>query len=100
MKNNGNSRPTAAPNEQVAKAVANLKIVTVAAETAGQKELDRAEKSDELSTIGLFDWAIDELTEAKKTASNSPKINLALAHHYRLKGDNTAALVAMQKSYP
>ena len=100
MKNQGNCRITTAPNEQVAKAVANLKVVTVAAETAGQKELARAEKSDELSTIGLFDWAIDELTEAKKTANSSPKINLALAHHYRLKGDNTAALVAMQKSYP
>ncbi|MEP6788139.1 MAG: transglycosylase SLT domain-containing protein [Acidobacteriota bacterium] len=100
MKNQGNCHSTAAPNEQVAKAVANLKVVTVAAETAGQKELDRAEKSDELSTIGLFDWAIDELTEAKKTANTSPKINLALARHYRLKGDNTAALVALQKSYP
>ncbi|MGB7201333.1 MAG: lytic transglycosylase domain-containing protein [Pyrinomonadaceae bacterium] len=89
-----------APNQTVARAVANLKTVTVAAETAREKELARAEKSDELSTIGLFDWAIDELTEAKKTANNSPKINLALARHYRWKGDNTAALVAMQKSYP
>ncbi len=89
-----------APNPTVAKAVANLKTVTVAAETAREKELARAEKSDELSTIGLFDWAIDELNEAKKTAPNSPKINLALARHYRWKGDNTSALIAMQKPYP
>ncbi len=77
-----------------------MHIVTVAAETATQKELERAEKSEELSTIGLFDWAIDELNEAKKTANTSPKINLALARHYRLKGDNTAAFVALQKSHP
>ncbi len=100
MKSQGNCRSTAAPNATVAKAVANLKTVTVAAETATDKELARVEKSDELSIVGLFDWAIDELNEAKKTANNSPKINLALARHYRWKGDNTSALIAMQKSYP
>jgi soluble lytic murein transglycosylase len=82
------------------KAVANLKTVTVAPETSGPKEIARGEKSDDLSTIGLFDWAIDELTEAKKTAQNSPKINLALARHYRFKGDNVNALLALAKSYP
>lgn len=84
----------------VAKAVANLKTVTVAPETAVNGEVTRAEKSDELSTIGLFDWAIDELNEAKKTAQNSPKINLALAKHYRFKDDNVNALLALAKSYP
>lgn len=100
LKSQGNCRVTTAPNQTVAKAVANLKTITVAAETATEKELARAEKSEELSTVGLFDWAIDELNEAKKTANNSPKINLALARHYRLKGDNTAAFVALMKSYP
>ena len=84
----------------VPKAVANLKTVTVAPETATPKEMQRAEKSEELSTVGLFDWAIEELEEAKKTAENSPKINLALAKHYRLKGDNVRALLALAKSYP
>ena len=84
----------------VQKAVANLKTITVAAETSTDLELDRAERSDELSTIGLFDWAIDELEEARKTAGNSPKINLALARHYRFKGNNVAALLALAKSYP
>ena len=100
MKAQGNCRSTAPPNDTVAKAVANLKVVTVAGETSTAKELDRVEKSDELSTIGLFDWAIDELNEAKKTAGNSPKINLALARHYRWKGDNTAAFLALKGSYP
>lgn len=100
LKNNGRCRSTAPPNEQIAKAAANLKTVTVAAETATEKELVRAEKSEELSTIGLFDWAIDELNEAKKTAANSPKINLALAKHYRLKGDQVNALLSLAKSYP
>jgi Soluble lytic murein transglycosylase and related regulatory proteins (some contain LysM/invasin domains) len=102
LKNQGSCRsPQNFPaGSLIPKAVVNLRIVTVAAETATAKELERAEKSDELSTIGLFDWAIDELNEAKKTAQNSPKINLALARHYRLKGDNVNALLALAKSYP
>ena len=87
-------------SELVSKAAANLKIVTVAPETAGPAELERAAKSDELSSVGLFDWAIDELNEAKKTANNSPKINFALARHYRFKNDNVNALLALAKSYP
>ena len=96
----GNCRSTASSDQTIAKAIANLRVVNVAAETSGPKEQPRIDKSDELSTIGLFDWAIDELNQAKKTATNSPKINLALAHHYRLKGDNTAAFLALRESYP
>ena len=84
----------------IPKAVANLRIVTVAPETATAKELLLAERGDELSTIGLFDWAIDELNEARKTAPNSPKINLELARHYRMKSDNVNALLSLAKSYP
>ena len=100
LKTNGQCRSTTPPNQTVERAVANLKTINVAPETAREKELARAEKSDELSTIGLFDWAIDELNEARKTAPTSPRINLALARHYRWKGDNTSALIAMQKPYP
>ncbi len=84
----------------IPQAVANLKVVTVAPETATSKELERAANAEELSTIGLFDWAIDELKEAKKASDNSPKINLALAKYYRLKGDNVNALLSLAKSYP
>ena len=84
----------------VPKAAANLKVVTVAAETSTAKEMERAAKSEDLSTVGLFDWGIDELKEAQKTAGNSPKINLALAKHYRLKGDQVNALLSLAKSYP
>jgi soluble lytic murein transglycosylase len=100
LKAQGQCSSSAASTDLVAKAGQNLKIVNVAPETAGPKELDRAAKSDELSTIGLFDWAIDELNEAKKTADKSPNINLALAHYYRLKNDNVNALLALAKSYP
>lgn len=93
-------RPAASVDELVAKAAANLKTVTVAPETAGPGERTRAEKSLELSTVGLFDWSLDELNAARKTAPTSPSINLALARHYRHKGDNVNALLALAKSYP
>ena len=91
---------TTTVTDQIAKASANLKLVTAAPETAGPKELELAARSEELGSVALFDWAIDELTEAKKTANNSPKINLALAHFYRFKNDNVNALLALAKSYP
>lgn len=84
----------------IPKAVANLKTVTVAPETATTKELARTENSEELGTIGLFDLAIEELQAAKKTAQESPKINFALAKYYRRRGDNVNALLALAKSYP
>ena len=77
-----------------------MKSVTVAPETSTAKEQERFGKAEQLSTIGLFDWAIDELNSAQKTAPNSPKVNLAVAKLYRLKEDNTSALLALAKSYP
>lgn len=85
------------PNSLVTQAAANLKTITVAPETAGPGELAHAEKGTQLGTIGLFDWAIEELRGA---AEPSPTINLALARYFRMKGDNTSALIALQKSYP
>ncbi len=92
--------PAFAADSLVGKATANLKSVTVAAETSTAKELARSDSADYLGTIGLFDWAFEELLEAKKTAQNSPKINLALARYYRQREDNVNALLALGKSYP
>ncbi|HKP69913.1 MAG TPA: transglycosylase SLT domain-containing protein [Pyrinomonadaceae bacterium] len=84
----------------VAKAVAALKTITVAKETSTAIDIARTEKSEELSTIALFDWANDELNEARRSAQNSPSVSLALARFFRLKGDNVNALLALAKSYP
>jgi soluble lytic murein transglycosylase len=97
---NCKTAPNFAKDSMVGKAVANLKSVTVAAETSTAKEEERFVKAEQLSTVGIFDWAIDELNAAAKTASNSPKVNLAVAKLYRLREDNTSALLALAKSYP
>lgn len=88
------------PDSLIGKAVANMKTVIVARETSTAKEQENFGKAEQLSAVGLFDWAIDELTEAARTASNSPKVNLAVAKLYRLRGDNVNALLALAKSYP
>lgn len=84
----------------VARAVANLKTVTVAEETAGAEEDTRIIKADQLSNIGLDDWALKELAKAGEKAPDSPKINLAIARIYRSDDDNVRALNTLRRSFP
>lgn len=87
-------------NSLVGKAIENLKSVTVVKETSTAKEQRQFVKADQLSTVGLFDWALEELNDAAATAPNSPKVNLAIAKLYQRKEDNVSALLALARSYP
>ncbi|HEY0546740.1 MAG TPA: transglycosylase SLT domain-containing protein [Pyrinomonadaceae bacterium] len=89
-----------AANSMVGRAIANLKTVSVEDETAGSNEQERIVKADQLTNIGLEDWAIDELELASQTAPDSPRINLALAQIYRSRDDNVRALNTLKKSFP
>jgi len=89
-----------APDSVVARAVANLKTVTVAEETAGPEEDTRIVKADQLSNIGLDDWAQKELAKAGEKAPDSPKVNLAIAQIYRSEDDNVRALNTLRRSFP
>ena len=91
---------TFAPDSIVARAVANLKTVTVAEETAGVEEDAHIVKADQLSNIGLDDWALKELAKAGEKAPDSPKVNLAIAKIYRSDDDNVRALNTLKVSYP
>lgn len=88
------------PDSVVARAVANLKTVTVAEETVGPEEDTRIIKADQLSNIGLDDWAQKELAKAGEKAPDSPKINLAIAKIYRSDDDNVRALNTLRRSFP
>ena len=98
--NKCSAAPDFSADSQIGKAIANLKTVTVAKEISTAKEQRHFVKADDLSAVGLFDWAIDELNDAARTAPNSPKVNFAVAKLYRARGDNTAALLALARSYP
>ena len=88
------------PDSIVARAVANLKTVTVAEETVGPEEDARIVKADQLSNIGLDDWAQKELAKAGEKAPDSPKVNLAIAKIYRSDDDNVRALNTLRRSFP
>jgi soluble lytic murein transglycosylase len=91
---------TFASDSMIARAVANLKTVTVAEETAGADEDARIVKADQLSNIGLDEWALKELAKAGEKAPDSPKINLATAKIYRSNDDNVRALNTLKISFP
>jgi len=91
---------TFAPDSMVGRAIANLQTVTVAEETAGPEQENRIFKADELSNIGLDEWALKELAAAGETAPNSPKVNLAIGLSYRSNDDNVRALNTLKNSFP
>jgi soluble lytic murein transglycosylase len=97
--NTGTPKPFPA-DSVVGRAVANLQTVTVAEETAGPDADTAITKADQLSNIGLDEWAVDELVKVSENASSSPRINLALARVYRGEEDNVHALNILKKSYP
>ena len=84
----------------ISRAVANLQTVTVAEETADNSADLSIRKSDELSNIGLDQWALDELAPASQSHPDSPKINLAIARVYRGQEDNVRGLNALKRSFP
>ena len=101
MLRNGNApRANIAPDSMLARAVANLEAVSYADETAGPKEDERLLKADQLTIIGMDDWALEELAQASERAPDSPRVNLAIARIYRSQNDNVRALNTLKKSYP
>ena len=88
------------PDSIVARAVANLKTVTVAPESAGTDADSRIIKADQLWNIGMDDWALNELSKAGEQAPDSPKINLKIAQIYRSDEENVRALNTLRRSFP
>src|SRR5258706_1978367 len=101
MNRNGNVPPKEFPPDSlIGRAIANLKTVPWAQETAGAGEDERIAKADQLSIIGTDEWALDELGIASSAAPASPRVNLAIARIYRARGDNVQALNTLKRSYP
>jgi soluble lytic murein transglycosylase len=101
MKNSGNAPQTNFSSDPLmSRAMSNLKTVTVAEETAGASENERVTKATQLASIGIDDWALEELTIASQAAPTSPRVNLAIAQIYRAQGKNLLAFNALKKSYP
>jgi soluble lytic murein transglycosylase len=89
-----------AADTMVARAVANMQTVTVAQESAGTEADLPILKADQLSNVGMDDWALKELTVISEAAPDSPRINLAIAGVYRSSEDNVRALNVLKRSFP
>jgi soluble lytic murein transglycosylase len=84
----------------IGQAVANLQTVTVAEETVGAEADTAITKADQLSNLGIDDWALEEMAKVSEAAPFSPRLNLATARIYRNQEDNVRALNILKKSYP
>jgi soluble lytic murein transglycosylase len=100
LRNSNAPRADFSSDPLMSKAIANLKTVAVAEETARESENERVNKADQLSNIGIDDWAMEELNIAAQTAPTSPRVNLGIAKIYRTQGQNLLAFNAIKKSYP
>ncbi|HEX7315129.1 MAG TPA: transglycosylase SLT domain-containing protein [Pyrinomonadaceae bacterium] len=84
----------------VARAVENLKPVTVAEETAGPSEAARFQKAEQLSAAAWDEAAHTELDKGLETKSTSPRLNLAKAQLFRARNDNVQAFNVLRRSFP
>jgi len=84
----------------LARAVENLKPVTVAEETAGQAEAARMSKAEQLAAAAWDEAAHAELDQALAAAPTSPRLNLAKAQLHRARNDNVQAFNVLRRSFP
>ncbi len=84
----------------VARAVENLKPVTIAEETAGPAEAARLVKAEQLSAAAWDEAAHAELDRALEGKTTSPRLNLAKAQLYRARNDNVQAFNVLRRSFP
>jgi soluble lytic murein transglycosylase len=89
-----------APDSIISRAVANLKTVTIAQESAGAEEAEHINKGDQLDIVGSAEWSTDEFSKASQTAPTSPRLNMTLAKIYRARNDNVQAFNILRRSYP
>ena len=82
------------------RAVANLKPVTVAEETAGPAEAARMLKAEQLSAVAWDEAAHTELDKALEAKQTSPRLNLAKAQLFRARNDNVQAFNVLRRSFP
>lgn len=84
----------------VGRAVAHLRPVTVAEETVGAEADATIAKADQLSIVGLDDWAHQEMDRALERAPTSPRLNLAKARIFRARDQNLEAFNVLRRSFP
>jgi soluble lytic murein transglycosylase len=86
-------------NEDLANAARNLSIVNYPKDEPVSLQDPALRRVDELKTVGLDDYAIEEL-KVLSDGRPSLRVNRLLANIYRDRTDNLSALITLSKSYP
>ncbi|HEX8557125.1 MAG TPA: transglycosylase SLT domain-containing protein, partial [Pyrinomonadaceae bacterium] len=84
----------------LARAVENLKPVSVAEETAGPAEAARLLRAEQLAAAGWNEAAHGELDGALAAQPASPRLNLAKAQLHRARNENVEAFSVLRRSFP
>ncbi|HEX8336507.1 MAG TPA: lytic transglycosylase domain-containing protein [Pyrinomonadaceae bacterium] len=102
LKNAGQLKeyPLKVEQATLARAVENLKPVTVAEETAGPAEAERLLRAEQLSAVAWDEAAHAELDRALEGRQTSPRLNLAKAQLFRARNDNVQAFNILRRSFP
>ncbi len=100
LRQNSAAQAAVAPDSAVARAVANLRPVVEAEESAGPLEAARLVRAEQLSAVGMDEAAHAELDKALGAAPTSPRLNLAKAKLHRARNDNVQAFNVLRRSFP
>ncbi len=84
----------------IARAVANLKPVEIAEESATASADVAIKKARQLATINMDDDAFEELRNVSKDAPDSPRINLSIAQLHQLRFEMVEAFNVLRRSFP
>lgn len=82
------------------RAVAKLQVNRPVVENLQPQDEERIEKSAQLSLVALHALALSEAEAARAEYPTSPKVNLRIAHIYRARNENAAAINALKRAYP
>jgi soluble lytic murein transglycosylase len=88
------------PKSALARAAASIQPAQPLPETAAAESDPALERASELRVVGLTDFALAELEDARRLAPTSPKVNREIARVYRDLGDTLRAVQSLQRAHP
>jgi len=81
-------------------AVVGLQGIRSASESLREVELERVARAGQLTRLGLYQSAMNELEAVRTSHPDSPLVNLRIAQILRNNNDAVGAINALKRSYP
>ena len=81
-------------------AIVGLQGIRSTRESLREADHERVAKAEQLTRLGLYQAAMNELEAARINAPDSPLVNLRIAQILRSNGDPVGAINALKRAYP